>query len=100
MAIEVKWSEESKRTFEANIDYLLKAWSEKEVRGFVQQAMYVISRLQEHPESYNPSLKNKQVRRARLNKYITLYYRYYPSRREIILLSFWHSRQDPGRLKF
>lgn len=100
MAIEVKWSDESKRTFEENIDYLLKAWSDKEVRQFVQQAMYVISRLQEHPESYNPSLKNQRVRRARLNKYITLYYRYYRSRGEIILLSFWNTRQDPRRLEF
>lgn len=100
MAVEVKWSEESKKTFDNNIAYLLKEWSEKEVRTFVQQTEYVLSRLQEHPESYNPSLKHKQVRRARLNKYITLYYRYYSSRKEIILLSFWNTRQDPGRLKY
>jgi plasmid stabilization system protein ParE len=100
MATEVKWSDESKKTFEDNIDYLLQEWSESEVRSFVQQTMYVITRLQEHPESYNPSLKNKHVRRARLNKYITLYYRYYSSRKQIILLSFWNTKQDPGRLKY
>lgn len=100
MAVEVKWSEESKKTFDDNIAYLLKEWSEKEVRSFVQQTEYVLSRLQEHPESYNPSLKHKLVRRARLNKYITLYYRYYSSRKEIILLSFWNTRQDPRRLKY
>ncbi len=79
MAIEVTWSE---------------------VKRFIQQTEYVISRLQEHPESYNPSIKQKQIRRARLNKYITLYYRYYSSRKKIILLSFWNIKQDPSRLKY
>lgn len=100
MAVKVNWSDESRRTYDENIRYLLKEWTEREVKRFVQQTDYVISRLQEHPESYNPSLKNKKVRRARLNKYITVYYRYYASRREILLLSFWNVKQDPGKLKY
>ncbi|MCF1713981.1 type II toxin-antitoxin system RelE/ParE family toxin [Flavihumibacter sp. RY-1] len=100
MAIEVTWSEEAKKTFDEIVSYLLRKWSEKEVKRFIQQTEYVISRLQEYPESYNPSLKQKQVRRARLNKYTTLYYRYYTTRKKIILLSFWNTRQDPGQLKY
>jgi plasmid stabilization system protein ParE len=100
MAIKINWSDESKRTYNENIQHLLDEWTEKEVKSFVLQTEYVISRLQEHPESYHPSLKNKKVRRARLNKYITLYYRYYASRREIVLLSFWNVKQDPGKLKY
>ena len=100
MAVQVNWSDESRRTYDANIRYLSEAWTEKEVKRFVLQTEYVISRLQEHPESYHLSLKNKKVRRARLNKYITLYYRYYASRREIVILSFWNEKQDPERLKY
>ena len=74
MAIEVKWSTEAEITFEENIKYLLDQWTHKEVHHFVQQTEYVTTRLKEHPESYNPSQKNKRVRRARLNKYVTLYY--------------------------
>jgi hypothetical protein len=69
MAIEVKWSLEAAKTYDQNIRYLLKEWSEKEVVKFLKQTDYVLSRLQEYPESFNPSLRNKKVRRARLNKY-------------------------------
>lgn len=100
MALKVVWSDEAIKTFERNIDYLLSNWSEKEVKKFLLQTQYIISRLQEHPESYHPSMKNKRVRRARMNKYITLYYRFYSSRKEIVLLSFWNTKQDPSRLKW
>ena len=98
--VEVNWSDEAEITFDLNINYLLSEWTQKEVKNFIQQTQYVISRLQEHPESYNPSIKNKKVRRARLNKYVTLFYRYYSTRKEIILLSFWNTKQNPGRLKY
>ncbi len=100
MAIEINWSLEATKTYDQNIKYLLLEWSEKEVDKFLKQTDYVLSRLQEHPESFNPSQKNKKVRRARLNKYITLYYRHYPSRKQITLLSFWNVKQDPAKLKF
>ena len=100
MDIEIGWTNEAKETYENNIQYLLTTWSEKEVRSFIQQTEYVISRLVEHPEFYTPSKKNKKVRRARLNRYITLYYRYYPSKKEIVLLSFWNIKQDPEKLKY
>ncbi len=99
MAIEIKWSLESVKTYDQNIQYLLNEWSEKEVDKFLKQTDYVLSRLEDYPESFNPSSKNKKVRRARLNKYITLY-RYYPSRKLIILLSFWNVKQDPAKLRF
>lgn len=100
MAIKISWSDEAGKTYEHNIRYLLKTWTEKEVKRFIQQTGYVLSRLEEHPESYSPSLKNKKVRRARLNRYITLYYRYYSSKKEIVLLSFWNTKQDPQKLKY
>lgn len=100
MAVKIGWSTESERTYAANIQYLKEEWSDKEVRSFIQQTVYVLSRLQEHPESSPASIKNKKVRRARINRYITLYYRYYSTRQEIILLSFWHVKQDPGKLKY
>ena len=100
MAIEIIWSQEAVKTFDQNIQYLFKEWSPKEVDRFLNQTDYVISRLQEHPESFNPSLRIKKVRRARLNKYITLYYRYSVQRKKILLLSFWNIKQDPSKLKY
>ncbi len=31
MAIVIKWSDEAIKTFDNNIDYLIKEWSEKEI---------------------------------------------------------------------
>lgn len=100
MAIKIGWSNEAIETYDLNLRFLLKNWSAKEIGRFVRQTQYVLSRLQEHPESYNPSTKNRKVRRARLNKYITVYYKYYSSKKEIILLSFWNIKQDPRKLKY
>jgi hypothetical protein len=53
-----------RRTFDDNISYLLNVWTEREVKRFVKQTEFVISRLQEYPESYIPSLKNKKKGQA------------------------------------
>jgi plasmid stabilization system protein ParE len=100
MAIEIIWSSEALKSYDQNIQYLSKEWSPKEVDSFLKQTDYVLSRLQEQPRSFSPSPKSKSVRRARMNKYITLYYRYFIQRKQIILLSFWNTKQDPQKLKY
>ncbi len=100
MAVKISWSDEAKKTFDANIKYLWEEWTEKVVKRFIQQTEYVISRLIEHPEFYSPSKKNKKVRRAKLNRYITLYYRYYSTKKEIVLLSFWNTKQHPDKFHY
>jgi plasmid stabilization system protein ParE len=100
MEIKIIWSDESIKTFDDNIDYLNAFWSRREVSKFLKQVDYVISRLQEFPESFNPSLKNKRIRRARINSYITLYYRYNKLQNKIILLSFWNVKQDPSKIQY
>jgi hypothetical protein len=49
---------------------------------------------------YMASPKSRSIRKAKINKYIVLYYRYYVSKKEVLLLSFWHSRQNPSKLKY
>ena len=100
MAIEVDWSAEAEETFAKNVHYLQTVWTEKEVAKFVQQTEKVINRLQQQPESYPPGKKNKKYRRARLNKYIVLFYRYHKTKEEITLLTFWNTKQDPNQLKY
>jgi len=100
MAIEVNWSPEAEESFENNISYLQREWSEKEVKIFVRQTQKVISRILVYPESYPQGNKNKKYRKARLNKYIVLFYRYYKTKARITLVSFWNVKQDPAKLKF
>ncbi|HWK05694.1 MAG TPA: hypothetical protein VNS58_18770 [Puia sp.] len=100
MAIEVNWSDEAKTTFDKNVYYLQTVWTEKEVAKFIQQTEYAINRIQQQPESYQQGNRNKKIRKARLNKYIVLFYRYYKTKGEVSLLTFWNVKQDPKKLKY
>lgn len=100
MAIVIKWPDEAKKTFDKNISYLVKEWTEREIKNFVKQTNYILLRIAAHPEMYTASVKNPKIRKAAINKYIELYYRYYSSKKEVMLLTFWHNKQDPKKLKY
>jgi hypothetical protein len=100
MAIEVSWSDEAIQTFQENILCLQEEWSEKEVIKFILQTETIIGRLKRFPFSYPPGYNNKKYRKARLNKYIALFYSYNKSSDKIVLLSFWNVKQSPGKLKY
>ena len=100
MAIEIDWSDEARTTFDHNIYYLQTQWTEREVRKFIQQTEQAISRIQQQPESYPPGNRSKKYRKARLNKYIVLFYRYYKTKDRVSLLTFWNIKQDPSKLKY
>jgi plasmid stabilization system protein ParE len=72
MAVKIIWSDEAEKTFDDNLQYLFKEWSEREVLFFLKQASNVFSRLQKHPESYPPSPKSNKVRRARVKSLLHL----------------------------
>ncbi len=100
MAIKIIWSNEAENTFQKNIEYLQNNWTEKEILNFVRQTNHIVFRIEENPLMYMASPKSRSIRKVKINKYIVLYYKYYVSKKEVILLSFWHSRQDPKKLKY
>ena len=100
MGVLIKWTNEAKRTFDKNIDYLLAEWTEREIKNFIKQTNYIILRIAAQPAMYPASRKNTKIRKVAVNKYIVLYYRYYPTKKEVILLTFWHNKQDPKKLKY
>ncbi len=100
MVVSILWSNEAQKTFDKNISYLEKEWSEREIINFIAQANIVIKAIASDPERFSPSAKSKKVRKATINKYIILYYQYDPAAHQVILLTFWHSKQDPKKLKY
>lgn len=100
MAIEIKWTKEAEESFETNIAYLEKEWTGKEITKFITQTEDIINRLSQYPEAYPPGIKNSKYRRVRLNKYIVLFYCYYKAKQEIALITFWHIKQNPQKLKY
>lgn len=100
MGIVIKWSDEAKKTFDKNINYLQQEWTDREIRNFITQTNNIIAKIASQPEMYATSAKSGNTRKAQINKYIVLYYSYYSSENKIILLSFWHNKQDPKKLKY
>ena len=100
MAFKIIWSEEAHKTFAQNLDYLKREWSDKEIENFTHALNQIIERIKNYPESFPSSQKEPLIRRAKINKYITLYFRYNSNNEQLHLITFWHSKQDPGRLKY
>ena len=100
MAVVIRWANEARQTFDKNISYLLEEWTEREIKNFINQTNYIISRIGAQPEMYPASPKSSKIRKAAINKHITLYYRYFSTKKEVILLTFWHNKQDPRKLKY
>ena len=100
MAIIIKWSDEAKKTFDDNIQYLIKEWGEREVRNFIKATNLKIQNIELNPKFYKRSDKNPSIRKSGINKSITLFYKYFPVKKEVILLTFWNNRKNPKKLKY
>jgi plasmid stabilization system protein ParE len=73
---------------------------QEEIKNFINQTNYIVSRIAAQPEMYPSSPESSKIRKAAINKHITLYYRYFSTKKEVILLTFWHNKQDPRKLKY
>lgn len=92
MALSVIWSPKAEETFDEITDDLLESWSEKVVRRFVQETFETIDRIAIFPHS-SPSFKSDpNIRRAIVNKHVSLFYRV--QEEKIELITFWSNRQD------
>jgi plasmid stabilization system protein ParE len=100
MAVIIKWSDEAQSTFDNNIDYLMREWSEREIINFIKQTDIKLLNIKSNPKIYRSSEKYPEVRKTSINKHVTLFYRYFPIKKEVILLTFWYNKQDPGKLKY
>ncbi len=100
MAVVVLWSDEAKETFADNIQYLKDAWTEKEIKKFILRSEYVLLNIEQNPTLYASSKKSRNTRKASINRHISLYYRYYPTKKIVILMSFWNNYMDDKKLKY
>lgn len=99
MACEIIWLPLAKQTIENNLTYLKDNWTQKEVNRFVAKVEYFIHFISENPIAFAVSHKRKNIRSVLIVKQIRLYYKYYPRKNSIVLLSFFDTRQNPTKLK-
>ena len=100
MAWKIVWSTKAVKTYNANLDYLFKEWTEREVNKFMKSAHDNLQLIEGQPGICFVLNQKKNIRGTLVHKKITLVYRLRPLKREIGLVTFWNNLQDPKRLKF
>lgn len=97
---EFLWTESAKKSYIKIIEYLETNWSEREVRNFVSETVYLFSNLKRQPEMCRPSQKRKNVRIGIINKHTKIVYHYLPGKKQIVVLLFWNQKQNPVKFKY
>lgn len=99
MACKISWTYRAWKTYEANINYLLANWTEKEIKKFVTSVDKKLFNLANHPRIGTSRNKNyPNIRFTLVHKRIALIYKYKPMKNEIELLVFWNTYQNPLKL--
>jgi len=100
MVYEIKWTSRAKESYDSNVSYLEKEWSEKEIKNFVIAVEEKVRLIAIFPELFIVTNKRKHIRKTIINKQIILFYRQQPPPlNRIELLLFWDSRRNPADLK-
>ncbi len=100
MDCKINWTNRAWLTYKANITYLEKEWTAKEVSNFVLLVDKRLANLSKHPGIGNPrNKKYPNIRATLVHKRILLLYKYKPQKNEIDLLIFWNTYQNPRKLK-
>ena len=100
MAYEIVWTPEAYDTFDEIIGYLKNNWSEKVVSEFVNKTNRKLLMLSQHPQMYPLISKTGRRRKAVIHKRVLVYYKSNQRRKEVELLFFWNTYQNPRRLQF
>jgi hypothetical protein len=96
--MEVIWSAKAKITFYMVLDYLKENWTKKEIVQFNQRTQIAINAIKKNPKIFPGSIKNKEIRKAIIDKNNLLFYKIDASHQKIHLLTFFDCRQDPQKL--
>ena len=96
--MEVIWSARAKNTFFIVLDYLNENWAKKEMIQFKQRTQIVINAIKKNPYIFPGSTKNKEIRKAIIDKNNLLFYKIDVYHQKIHLLTFFDCRQDPQKL--
>ena len=96
MSRKVVISKTAERKLEKLFEYLIKEWSLKVKKDFVEKLDSSIEIIKNQPEIFPESKKGKSLRKCVVTKQTTLYYRYNSKRINIVTL--FDTRQDPNKL--
>ncbi len=99
MVEKITWSKEATSAFFEVCSYLLDTWTLKEVEQFKVRVDEKLAILKANPRLGRNTGKHPNIHKTLLHKKVLLIYRYKPVKKEIVLLNFWNTQQDPSKLK-
>ena len=93
----ILWTDHALDELKSTLEYLEENWSEKVIKKFVYKLEYTISLISKNPKIY-PISNKKNVRRAVLERLISIYFRI--NGETIEILSLFQNRRSPKKNKF
>ena len=98
MAYEIIWSQEAAETLDGIIDYLTRMFTENEVKRFVGIVNRRLLLLQQMPRAFRNTARTSKRRRTVIHKRAILYYKISERKKEVELLFFFNTRQNPSKI--
>lgn len=98
MSYSIFWTPEAEKTFNQNLDYLAIDRDTQVVDVFLDRVEAVLEQVRMNPLIFPAYRHFKDVHRCVIHERMILVYRIV-DQETIHLLSFWNTRQDPGRLR-
>lgn len=98
MAYREAWTTRAHRDYEAIIEYLLKEWSVKEAKDFINDVEKQMAYVKKYPYMFQESSIKAGVRRIVIREQVSLYYRIQTDVIEV--LTIFDTRQSPQNLSF
>ena len=100
MVYKIVWTQKALDSYLKNIHYLENQWTNKEVQAFILLVEDRLDTLCQQPNTgkiANERMPN--IRRIVLHKRVLMIYRIQPRQKNIQLLLFWNTYQNPHSLK-
>ncbi len=99
MVYKIAWTPEALQTYLQIINYLEQKWTEREIKNFAQSVEDKIELLKSFSGIGSLFDKKRKLRKTLVHKHVQLYYRIRPVKKQIELVSFWNTYQNPDKLK-
>jgi plasmid stabilization system protein ParE len=97
MSYSLRWTPESRKTFNQILDYLADEWNTQVVSNFIDQVDVVLQRIRNNPHLYPLHRSEQKVHKCVVHKRVVLYYKIVNDK-HIDLLTFWNTYQNPDKL--
>ena len=92
----ILWTQNAKNELQKTIEYLIENFTEKEISKLAQKIEYTTELISKNPYFF-PKSEIKNIHKAVVLKFNTLYYRL--NNENVEILSFFSNRQSPTKRK-